>query len=539
MTLPTPAELGLPKKFHKGFRPQQGAAIERIARSDKNIILLQAPPGSGKTLLMAGLAKYLKSRVLYTAHTKQLQDQVMRDFESYAVELKGRSNYPCLKGGKFTCNECSKKGGSSAARCKECQYTDCDSRFPAHNRETCPCKDDCLFELQKQKAENAEMAVLNTPLFLNENRFSDSFRDWPWVVLDEGDLTENALMSFIGVSITSHQIRQLGLAFPKTKTVAEAWFKWIQEQAIPAVDFRLAQIANSGDFFELREKTELERLSYKLNFLIHENLKNWVFIPEEKPEAKAEEKLWTFKPVFVSRYAQPNLWDHGKRFLVMSATLISKYQCAQDFGLKDNECEWIDLPSTFPVSRRPIYFRPAADMAHKNKDHAWPQMVKAIDAILEKHRREKGIIHTVSYPLARYVMEHSKYSSRMIEHDSGNRISALERFKADPSPSVMISPSMDRGVDLPYELCRFLMVPKVPFPNLGDEQVSRRLYTAQDGQLWYAVQTIRTLIQATGRGMRAEDDECKSYILDEAFRRLYSQYYNLFPAYWREAICKD
>jgi len=541
MPLPSPAELGLPKKF-KEFRSQQSAAIERIAQSDKKVILLQSPTGSGKTGIMAGLGKYLKKRIVYACHTKQLQSQVVSDFP-YAVELKGRANYPCVRGGKFTCAECTRKGGSSKARCEDCKYQDCDERFPKGTHKTCPCKPDCPFEIQKAEAEAAEMAILNTPLYLNEINFTQSFQDRPWVVLDEGDLTERALMGFIGVSITAHQIKQLRLTPPKVKTQLEPWFAWIRNDAMPAIDFRLGQIANSGDFFELRESTELERLQGKLRFLTNENINNWVLVQEDQVDPQTgeviEKKSWTFKPVYISRYARRNLWDHAERFLVMSGTLISAYQCARDFGLKDEDVGWIELGSTFPVARRPIYFRPAADMARKNKDHAWPSMVNAIDAILQKHPREKGLIHAVSYPLARYIVEHSKYKGRLMDHDSSNRISTLERFKADPSPNVMVSPSMDRGVDLPGPLLDFILIPKVPFPSLGDAQVSRRLYGSDDGQLWYAVQTIRTLIQMTGRGMRSETDSCKSYILDEAFRRLYGQYFNLFPEYWREAICKE
>ena len=107
----TPAELGLPDKFGE-FRSQQLMALERISRSDKKVILLQAPTGSGKTLIMAALGRHLDTQVLYTCHTKQLQGQVMQDFP-YAVELKGRANYFCLKSG-YTCNECTNERGSSS-----------------------------------------------------------------------------------------------------------------------------------------------------------------------------------------------------------------------------------------------------------------------------------------------------------------------------------------------------------------------------------------------------------------------------------------
>jgi Rad3-related DNA helicase len=78
----------------------------------------------------------------------------------------------------------------------------------------------------------------------------------------------------------------------------------------------------------------------------------------------------------------------------------------------------------------------------------------------------------------------------------------------------------------------------VPYPNLGDVQVSRRLYSASDGPLWYSVQAIRSIVQATGRGMRSSTDHCECYILDANFGRLFTEYNDLFPSWWREAIVR-
>lgn len=521
----TPAELGLPERFGE-FRPQQLMALERIAKSDKKVILLQGPTGTGKTLLVAALGKRLEEHVLYTAHTKQLQSQVVADFP-YAVELKGRSNYFCLKG-KVTCQECTKDWGNKKPKaCKACDYN-CPARPPAEDVDTCPCARACPYLIQKARAKRADLAVLNTAFFLTEANYVGDFSGWDWVVLDEGDLSENALMSFIEVTLTAAQIEKLKLIPPRAKTVASAWLEWAQDIVIPTIEKRLKALEDAVSEKALRENTELERLLRKLRFLITQNLEQWAFIPTETS--------WTFKPVFISNYAKHNLWRHGERFLVMSATIISARQFARDLGLSLDDIEFIELPSNFPPERRPIFFTPSADMTHKNKDVAWDQAVRAVDQILMEHPHEKGLIHTVSYPLARYVFENSAHKVRLVQHDSFHRISVLEAFKADDRPLVLISPSMDRGVDLPEDLCRFIVLLKVPFPYLGDIQISRRLYSAKDGPFWYAVQTIRTIVQATGRGMRSEDDYCESYILDEQFRRLYRDYTDLFPQWWRQAL---
>ncbi|MDP2953522.1 MAG: DEAD/DEAH box helicase family protein, partial [Chloroflexota bacterium] len=270
----TPAALGLPPKFHE-FRTYQLEAIRQILASDKKVVLMQAPTGVGKTLVMAALAKLAKEPVLYTCHTKQLQGQVVADFP-YAVELKGRRNYLCLKNpGQYpdlTAQECSVGTGNSSARvCRMCQYTSCSAR-KAPPVDHCPCQHGCPYVLQKAQAKQAELAILNTPLFLAEANYVGDFSGWPWVVLDEGDLTEQALMSFIQVAVTRRQIENLRLQAPAKKTVAASWIEWANKLAIPAIQARLKDLANAIMPLDLREQKEMERLLAKLLFLVSQRL---------------------------------------------------------------------------------------------------------------------------------------------------------------------------------------------------------------------------------------------------------------------------
>ncbi len=526
----TPADLNLPAKFDR-FRPQQVEALERILRSDKKVILCQAPTGAGKTLLMGALGKLLKTDLVYTAHTKQLQEQVTADF-SYAVELKGRSNYECVKGGGHTCNECTiRRGNKKPEICAVCEYRDCVIRpvegVLTFNESMCPCKMACPYERQKNLAMGSEIAVLNTPFFLNEANFAGGFSGWPLVVLDEGDLIENALMSFVEITFTSNMLQRLHLEQPSKKQ--EDWPGWIESLAAPALQRLILNLEDSTVPADIREKQNLERLLYRLNgFIDDPRLDNWVFT--------STQDSWTWKPVFIARYGQGTVWRHARRFLVMSATIISPTQFARDNGLKSDEWEFIDLPSTFPPERRPIHQMWAANMSQKNKDAAWPRVARFIDYILERHPNEKGLIHTHSYELARYVYDNSTHRNRLMQHDAKSRVSELDRFKASDQPVVLLSPSMERGTDLPGDLCRFIIIAKVPYPYLGDPQIARRLYGADDGPVWYAVQTIRSIVQATGRGMRSADDYCENYIIDQQFERLFEQYGDLFPTWWKEAL---
>ena len=81
----------------------------------------------------------------------------------------------------------------------------------------------------------------------------------------------------------------------------------------------------------------------------------------------------------------------------------------------------------------------------------------------------------------------------------------------------------------------------MPFPNLGDKQVSQRLNaTGRSGKAWYRVTTIRSILQMVGRGMRHKDDTVVTYIVDKAFEdNILVRSSRLLPEHFREALIQD
>src|SRR5439155_626113 len=62
---------------------------------------------------------------------------------------------------------------------------------------------------------------------------------------------------------------------------------------------------------------------------------------------------------------------------------------------------------------------------------------------------------------------------------------ALELHRASPMPTVLVSPSLREGVDLPDDFLRFQVVTKLPYPDLGDPWTAAR--QARDPR-WYALE---------------------------------------------------
>ena len=168
--------------------------------------------------------------------------------------------------------------------------------------------------------------------------------------------------------------------------------------------------------------------------------------------------------------------------------------------------------------------------------HTAPKTIPVLREILDKHNDEKGLIHTNSYKCQQYITDHIK-DQRILSHTPKTREKTLEEFEKSKNPYVLVSPSMSEGVDLPYEKCEFQVIYKVPYPYLGDKQINERKNMDPE---WYAYKTVMTLLQAYGRGMRAENDHCDTYVLDKNIQTLLrnKMYRKLIPKFFREAITK-
>lgn len=515
----TPQMLNLPPKFQE-YRPGQFEIACKIADSSKYYYMLDAPTGIGKSLIAATIQRIFEKNIAYLCTTKQLQQQILDDFP-YARTLKGRSNYVCLK---------------FAKQWPKISADDCS------DKESAPCleKPSCPYHKAKLAALSAPIAVLNTAYFLTEANFVGGFSGQKLLLIDEADTIENMLMSFIEVTITEKQLDELEMDPPKFKTKFESWVEWAKfalNKLIPRLR-DLERVIESNDksawgtvdFVMMREYKMLERLVKKLTFFVKEVNGTWVWYQGEDN--------WVFKPTWVAPYAKEYLWKHAERAVGMSATILDYAQRAKDVGVEINTVGYSALTSPFPKENRPIFVENIANVVNKELDTALPKLVTRIKDIMNKeHPDDKGLIHCVSYKILNYLKQNLP-ASRVMTHTTFNRTEVLDTFKASQQPKVLLSPSMDRGVDLPEDQCRFVIIAKMPYPDLGDPQVSKRVYSSKDGNRWYALQTVSKIIQMSGRGVRSVSDHADTYILDAQFNRLFMEWPNMFPKWWKEAIVR-
>jgi Rad3-related DNA helicase len=100
--------------------------------------------------------------------------------------------------------------------------------------------------------------------------------------------------------------------------------------------------------------------------------------------------------------------------------------------------------------------------------------------------------------------------------------------------NVFVSVAFNEGQDWKYDICDAQILLKVPFPDLGDKRVRRRLDLGN--RQWYENQTLTDVMQAYGRAIRAEDDHARFYIIDGSFNPLVKKWWNQLPDWFREVL---
>jgi Rad3-related DNA helicase len=516
----------------KPLFPIQKQGIEFTNNSDKRFVCIRAETGTGKSILAIHA---LRPPLAYLCLTINLQEQLTRDLPD-ATLLKGRRNYPCPSGQFETAEECI---------------------HPV-------CNHSCPYHITRNKFIQNPYGILNFHYYLNAAHFT-SIMDFKGskksqikrnIILDEADMLDQVLINFIAFEFGFNKLRAMGLMkhVPDRKTKIDSVSLWLKdvddrtsktllklEKQVEEIIDKIARAKERGQRYELSgtENVIIKRykfisnLSWKTEFLNKQDLKdNWVYY--------SDENRITLKPKWLTREMTDRfLFDHGKKFLFMSATLPSKAIFCGLMGLETDEVDYLDLPPVFTNEKRKIIYTPAYNATYKesknNKKELRAKVRNKVFDIL-KQQPGRGLIHSTSYEMAGYLTD---LSPRLIFHNSINKKERFDRF-INTSGAVFVSPAATRGIDLPDSLCEWIMILKCPWASLGDKQVNARVYSSgKFGRLWYASLTSQTIVQMAGRGYRHNLDYCTIYLTDEQIGRLLQKESSLWPLWFRELVDYD
>lgn len=510
MTVKVPEDPRSLKLPHIKWRTHQAETIQKALDSPKHVVFISAPTGSGKSTIAVTAAKLYGRKSGIITHSKQLQKQYLREFRALDLQyLIGRENYKCIIDEKYTVNNAPCTAGFKCPRRMQCTY----------------------YATKMRAAQFFSPIVSNYSYFLNENTHGAGvLANLDILILDEGHLAENSLMSHVNVTLDDLDLRKVGAQLPKLSTIKQYRDWALNTAANLSTDLVsiTAYLEQSDDPFAEEMLVERHRkLSKICSCLISMNKvkEDWIM---EKHNRKV-----MFRPLWVKDYG--SLYTRvAKKVIIQSATIVNPKKTAELLGIED--FDYIESPSLFPKERRPFNYYPVVKVDSKNTEQDLQKLVEAVDEIIEHHNGERGIVHTSNYRLRDILVMRSKFKDILLTHTPDRRETVIEEFlTGEGKKRILVSPSVTSGIDGSYHRCSFQIIMKIPFRDRKEEQVKRRM--AED-QEWYSYSAACDIVQAYGRAMRHEDDYGVTYMLDEHFGWFYKYNKEMFPKFFQEAVRK-
>jgi Rad3-related DNA helicase len=521
-------------------RVQQLEALEKLKIFFNNggrYFLAGLPTGVGKSFFTIMLANYYKNHINPAAkfdiitNSKILQNQYITEFP-FIKNFMGRGNYNC-----------------------DPHDTDCSKGLEICKVIGPRCKDDCPYEKAKKVWQNAEIGLTNFHLYNTIAIYVKTIlegRDSNVLIVDEAHDLESVFCDFISTSMSAKSLKHYGFDLKEIEDLDRRLSKikkidqfvgFVKNEfikdIIDKVHWLESAIVNSTP--KLRQEyskysSHCESQKAKFEYLIAEYEKtpnNWILDVSKLPSDKMYSGiLLEAKPVWGNEYIKEKIFDKYDHVVFMSGSILDKDMFSYINGLEPELTSYFDVPSTFPVNRRPIYYLKIGKMTYTEKKETFKKQLKYIDKILQKNKDKKGIIHSSSYEFTEWLQE-QYMNERLIFHTPENRDEMLQKHINSDFPSVIVSPSMMTGIDLKDDLSRFQIILKIPFPYLGSEKIKMRQKTNKD---WYAWKTVVDLVQMTGRSVRSHDDWAETFILDSSFSDILKYNSRLIPKWFIDAI---
>jgi Rad3-related DNA helicase len=519
-----------PSDTFRGNQEQTLGDIQEAFRAGNDVVLVQAPTGSGKSLLaraVAGCANTPRDSktgpygAYYTTPQVSQLEEVRNDplLDDIAV-LSGSSNYSCIL------NEPDEQGTPvPKAKCNREDDFECDllHRCPYYN--------------QRQETLDSLISGMTLAYFL-ETAYGDAFPKRDVVVIDEAhgvpDWAEIYATVELGVrtvpnwskTAPSSEIETLDDAVDyvtELTTTLDGWYEKLKRRSALSEDEALAY-------------NQLQKLVPDLNWFLDTAIDDspitWV------PSHNTRDNILKLKPLRPQRFLETALWDRGDSFLLLSATLLNKNAFCARVGLDADDVAMVEVPHTFPLENRPLVDITQGEMTYEEREQTIPKIADAISTLLSKHESEKGLIHCHSYDIQSALVsrvQQDGWGSRIRDHKSHNRDHQLERWIASDRPEVFFSVKMEEALDLKYDLCRWQVLCKAPYENTSDPVVSHQLEN-EDRWGWYYRTALRTIIQACGRIVRADDDYGVTYIADESILDVFDRAQHDMPDWFQDQV---
>jgi Rad3-related DNA helicase len=559
------------------YRPGQQAAIDQICaawESGKKTVVLDAPVGAGKSLILATVGRrFWEShgwRAYYSTPLVSLVNQLANDplVGPFVPVIMGRRNYPCpidpeqkrsaddaycVDGAP--CLACKGTGRDAGGKCPACRRGKISAK-----KYRCVAKadGDCPYFAAKGVALTASLSgstlsyllsvVDPTSLESEEDAYGDTqpdievdqsffkFTARDCLFLDEAHNLDNAGLQHLAFTLSQRtspsetwakfwrtQVTPVLYAAPELQTREQ--IQGLMLQARTALRECMELVSNSEEAAEgdteqtryAREARRLHRLAYKVQQVLDTPEEPWLLTEREERSGTGLECA----PVMARGFLKRFLWKLAPYRVLASGTFGDIGQYLGEVGLDPADVAVVTMPSFFPPANAPIFLQFTAPLSRDSEPTSMPLILDALQTIFDKEP-DRGLLHVPSYALARKIYEGvpDVYRDRIWTHEGSDRNVRLQKWLEDKTPgTVFLGVQMTDGLDLMEERARWQVIIKTPYPDLGDARVKARREMA-DGNAWYEAKTKRSLLQALGRVVRSPTDIGRTYVLDSHACRL-------------------
>lgn len=530
------------------FRNNQEEVIDKLADfmedPSKRYFLCEAPTGSGKSLIALTLSRYLrfekKKSCFITSSKNILLDQYAKDYDKYISIMKGKSNYPCL-----------------ALKNTNYEEAPCQSQ----NKFKCKFNEACPYKCALKQALKDPIVFTNLYFLLLDIEYAKRFGKRDLLIIDEAHSIESILIDYRTVSYTENNIKKVNdilkrileedfLPYKLTRQYYAGEYEMIPASELKDInidnldevngllrkihsflDTLFASMYGMDDDLNIEKLNKYELEDYKQFVKDINYIKNFALRIENYFDNKDENEYiclpyfakkskkhtgFELKPIDASGLAQKILHKIADKIIFMSATIGNKEMFCKNIGIDPLQTDSLSIESDFPIKNRPIYRPYVGNYNIKTKDEYLKKAIPVIDKIIESHPNMKGVIHTSNYEDADYIYQHSKYIKRIMVHTPKDRNLIINSFLKSKD-GILCSPSCYEGLDLKDDLARFQIIFKIPWGNLGDKLVKKRMEKDKD---WYINTTAIQFCQAVGRAIRSKNDWANTFVLDQSFERL-------------------
>lgn len=535
-------------------RKEQENALEFIKKTkeeipDSKFFLLNLPTGIGKSFLAMMISNYYISKIdknskidIITAG-KILQDQYDDSFESIN-NLKGKENYQC------STYECSCAQGKEFNRLNK---TSCDS---------------CPYDNAKNGYMNGKISLTNFHLYLIYAIYNNGVmeqRQSNVLIVDEADQLDDVMSDFISIKITDSLVKRLKFTNEYEVIRRLSLVKSITEYVdflsylISEIDQTIEQVERSmsggrniksdkrdlkinrvvggqnKDVKSMNIISDLKQYLLKIDVFLKEykaNPNNWVL--ESNYNEKTKQKELSLEPIWAFDYLDKYVWSRYDMVVLMSGTILDKGIFCNLNGIDPEKAYYHSVQSPFPIKNRPVFYMPLGKMSYAKKTDTFKNYVPYISKILKKYDKLKGIIHTNSFELSKWIESDVK-EGRLVFHESSNKDEVLKRHFESEEATVLVSPSVSTGVSFDHDKARFQIIAKIPYPSLASQKNKVR---QNNNKEWYSYVTVCRLLQSCGRIIRSGTDYGDTIIIDESFGDILRYSSKYLPDWFKESIQK-